>query len=105
MNDASSLEELDEILHDCPDQKQCCFSKAAKSTKINIKLNKSYKVIQDKFYSKIASLKNNNPNEIKSVKVFWECFYRKQMSKTTSYQSFVKGFKKTPIGKTYASRL
>ncbi len=67
------------------------------SCKINKKLNKSYKIIQDKFYSKIASLKNNNPNEIKCVKVFWECFYRKQISKTTCYQSFVKGFKKHPL--------
>jgi len=97
MSASNTSSSLDEISGEWPDQSICCFSKAAKSTTMNKKTGKSYLTLQEEFNSKVASLIANNPSEIKSVKVFWECFYKKYISKTSLHGSFLKDFKSHPL--------
>jgi len=88
---------FNEITDECPDQTTCTLSRAAKSTTMNKKMNKTYLSLQEEFNSKVADLIANNPSKIESVKVFWECFYKKCISKTTLHDSFMKDFKSHPL--------
>lgn len=46
---------------------------------------------------KIDKLKQNQPEQIKTVKVFWECCYKKQITKLPDYKIFLETFHKHPL--------
>jgi len=88
---------FDEILQDSPCQESCLLSKPAKSTTVNKRMGKSYSTLQTEFYSKLSDLKRHNPGDVKQVRVFWECFYKKKICKTKFASSFLGTFKKHPL--------
>lgn len=90
---------LNEICDPCPDQKECQqHSGSAKlATTVNKRINKTYQQLNDEFQLKVKSLLKNNSKEIKTVKVFWECYYNNQIAKSTVHKDFLLTFEKHPL--------
>ena len=93
-----TLSQNSNLLYDQqPNQEFCILSKPAfNDTPHRIK-KINYEILQKEFFEKLGKLKANNKNEIKDVKVYWECFIRKILFKNKDYQIFKESFKKHPL--------
>jgi len=88
---------FNEIFDPTPDQTHCLLSKPGLPDTLNKRMNKSYQSLQREFFEKIDQLKQNNPDKIETVKVFWECFYKKQISGSPDHKLFLKSYVKHPL--------
>jgi len=76
----------------------CLLNPKASPTTIHPLYKKSYQEINNDFEKKIALLLLNNPNEVKSIKIMWECNYLKERNSNPLLKQFLSNnFKERPF--------
>jgi len=76
----------------------CLINPKASPMTLHPLFKKTYQEINDEFDQKIASLFLNNPNEVKSVKIMWECNYLKERTLNNELKYFLSNnFKERPL--------
>jgi hypothetical protein len=76
----------------------CLINPNATANTINPLLNKTYSKLNEELEKKVTDLLLNHPNEIDSIKIFWECQYLKlRNSDETLKQFLANDFKARPL--------
>lgn len=76
----------------------CLINSNASATTNNTLLGKTYSQLNEEFEKKVTDLLINHPNEIDSIKIFWECQYLASKNSDESLKSFLTNtFKPHPM--------